>query len=337
MTTAAAYFDELRSRAQRAGEPEFVWIRVRGYVVRLGFYGLAPTKAMLINLGYLLTDPQETADETVWIWEDSLDELMAASMIPQGARHIHYHQTDEWHVLFPGVVSRLAARDNVARQTFVCFERGTAFPEAYVNKPFVNELQWWLWDNYLLLHGAVVGSGGRGAFITAPSGKGKSTLALAGLVQGMDYVSEDYVLVGREGRAVGYPLLSTAYLTTRTLEMLPQLRAGALLYVDWRDKYLVDLTAFGDRFVDELPLDAMIYPVVCNASEPTVVPTKRLEPFIAALTTTAKQIKSQERFADSFKVLFRRMKSIPAYEMRLTNNPLQNAAALRAFLEGLEA
>lgn len=246
MNNAGDFFSYLDARVDgQVGERETIWLSVQGYVVKLVFAGIQADEVMRINLGYLVVPPAAHADETVYVWEDSLDELMAASMIPEGERHIHYHQTPEWHVLFPGVVKRMAVRDNASHVTYVCFETGHVYPEAYVNKPFVNELQWWLWDRYLLLHGAVVGVDGVGALITAPSGKGKSTLALAGLISGMEYVSEDYVLVSREGPAVGHPILSTAYLTTQTLEMLPSLKEHALLYVDWRDKYLIDLSSFG--------------------------------------------------------------------------------------------
>lgn len=335
MSSAAEFFEFLDEHAAAAGAGETIWLGVQGYVVRMTFCGLELPRAMRINLSYLLTEPRERADETVLVWEDELDELMARSMVPESERYIHYHQTDEWHVLLPGVVRRMGVRDSVGHRTYVCFQRGSGLPEAYVNKPFVNELQWWLWDDYLLLHGACVGVEGRGALITAPSGKGKSTLALAGLAHGMSYVAEDYVLVSRNGPAVAHPLLSTAYVTPQTLDMLPQLKQDILLYVDWRNKYLVDLSRHEGSFVDELPLDAMIYPVVSDVPEPTIVPAHTVKPFIAALTTTAKQIKSREDFSQSFRALFLRMKTIPAYEMRLTRDLAANARALEAFLRGL--
>lgn len=94
----------------------------------------------------------------------------------------------------------------------------------------------------------------------------------------------------------------------------------------------MDLSSFGTRFADELALDAMIYPVVCDIDEPLIRLARSVKPFIASLTTTAKQIKSREKFADSFKVLFARMKTIPAYEMYLTPDTMRNARALQESL-----
>lgn len=336
MNDASGFFDVLESRATRAKGPRCViWIRVQGYTAKLVFHGIEPDGVMRANLRFLAIEPQADADETVYVWKDDLDALMAQSMIPEERRFIHYHQSDDYHVLFPGEVRRMAVRDNNGHRTFVCFERGVQFPEAYINKPFVNELQWWLWDRFLLLHGAAVGAGGAGALIAAPSGKGKSTLALACLLEGMEFVAEDYVLVDRVGPAVGHPILGTGFMTAETLELLPDFKRSVLYHATLRDKYLVDLAAHGGSFADDLPLRAMIYPVIAHSDVPSIEPAVSVKPFMAAITTTAKQVKSQERFADSFKILFKRFKGIPAFQMRLSEDPAANARALRAFLLGL--
>ena len=48
------------------------------------------------------------------------------------------------------------------------------------------------------LHGACVGREGRGVLLLGPSGAGKSTVALHSLLQGLDFLSEDAVLVQPE-------------------------------------------------------------------------------------------------------------------------------------------
>lgn len=48
------------------------------------------------------------------------------------------------------------------------------------------------------LHGACLGRDGQGVLLLGPSGAGKSTLALHGLLQGLDFLSEDAVLVQAE-------------------------------------------------------------------------------------------------------------------------------------------
>ena len=327
------YIDYLQGRALRTAPQAEIWLSVRSYIVKMVFLGISPTDIMRLNLNYLTTTPKETADETVYIWEDSLDALIERSVIPEDQRFIHYHQTEEYHILFPGEVLRFAARFNESRTTFVCFEHGSVFPESYINKPFVNELQWWMLEDYLLLHGAVVGVNGKGALITASSGSGKSTLALSGLLEGMNYLAEDYVLVSRRGPAIAYPIFTTGYVTSDTLQMLPELKDKILLYVPRRDKYLIDLSAFDDLFLDEIPLSVMVFPLVTDLPSIQVEKASSVKPFMDALTTTAKQIESCERFADSFKLLFARMKTIPSYQLNLTKDTRKNAHEFREFLE----
>lgn len=68
--------------------------------------------------------------------------------------------------------------------------------------------------------------------------------------------------------------------------------------------------------------------------EPQIVPARSVRPFMTATVSAAKQVKSQEKLADSVKAIFSRLKTISAYEMRLTRDTMRNALALREFLLG---
>lgn len=70
------------------------------------------------------------------------------------------------------------------------------------------------------LHGACVGSQGRGILLLGASGSGKSTLALHSLLQGLDFLAEDAVFVQPENR-----------LATGVANYL-HVQADALRYVD---------------------------------------------------------------------------------------------------------
>jgi HprK-related kinase B len=68
---------------------------------------------------------------------------------------------------------------------------------------FINSrhIQWMLERGWLLCHAAGVAQGGRGLALAGVSGAGKSTLALHLLNQGLDFVSNDRLLIRRgEGR-----------------------------------------------------------------------------------------------------------------------------------------
>ena len=94
------------------------------------------------------------------------------------------------------------------------------------------------------MHGAAVGTGGKGVLLAARGGGGKSTLAAACLLSGMDYVADDYVLVSAEGPLRAMPMFSTLKMN---LDMKGKL--GLTLPVIWEDasrggKQLLDASSF---------------------------------------------------------------------------------------------
>lgn len=333
MPDSSVFFAFLDTRFACAGDETMLWLSIQGYTVKVLFRGMVPSDVMLANLQLLLTKPAEHPDELLCVWEDDLDAIMELCMVPEDQRTIHFQQTEDYYLLMPGSNKRLSARDNAAHVTYICYERGSATPETCATKPFTNEVQWWLWDKFLLVHGAAVGAGGHGALVVAPSGGGKSTLALASLVRGLDFAGEDFVLVPKKGPAIAYAAYPTGNLLPDSLEILPELKPCVLTYMEYRNKYVVDLTSYGKSFKMQIPLDVMVYPIRCAAAEPLLVPTRSVQLFMKAAVSAAKQVKSRSNLDEAVKVLFARLKTLPAYEMRLSGDPLRNAECLRSFLE----
>ncbi len=335
MDSVQRYFAFLDDRIGeiRKDREETISIRICGRLVRLRFVNIRPDRVLRINLERLSAADEEPVDEEAFIWEDSLDRIApGADMIPMDRRSLHYHQGADYKLLFPGVVKRQASRDIRRRRTYITFENGHVYPESYINKPFVNEMQWWLEDHYYLMHGALVGMNGNGALITAPSGKGKSTLALSGLVCGMDYISEDYVLVSREGELLGHFIFPTGFMLEDTLEMLPDLKSGILLYDRSRNKYLVDLSRYKLQFKDHLRIRCLIYPEVTDRKDPVIRKSDNAFSFMQAVKTTVKQINA-DKYSDYFMKLFVRFKDVPSYRFDLTRDTMKNAEYLKMFME----
>ena len=335
MSDTQAFFQYLDRRFSSAPEGARFWLSIRGYRVQVEFRGMVPSDTMWTNLKFMLAEAAPAADERLCVWQDSLDDLLEHCMIPPDQRLVHYQQTDEYHIILPGSYQRLSVRDNRNAVTYICYEQGTATPETCATKPFTNEIQWWLWDHYLLVHAAVVGAGGKGALVTAPSGGGKSTLALAALVEGMTFASEDFVLVPRQSPTVGYTLFPTGNLLPDSLEMLPELKDGILEYMESRNKYVVDLSRYEQGFRSSIPLTVLVYPVISDLPEPLIRPAQSVRPFMMAATSAAKQVKSRGKLAESVQAIFGVFKTLPAYEMFLTHDVRRNARALKSFLETL--
>ncbi len=60
-------------------------------------------------------------------------------------------------------------------------------------------------EHLVSLHAAALASGGRAFLFVGPSGAGKSSLATQGLLNGMDYLSDEFALLDTKGRVHPFP------------------------------------------------------------------------------------------------------------------------------------
>ena len=112
-----------------------------------------------------------------------------------------------------------------------------------------------------LVHAAVVGQGDEGVVIAGGGGAGKSTTTVAGIVDGLTTVGDDYVLVGN-----GSPPKARAVFSTIKLDLAGLQRIGAAHFADehapnWQCKF--ELTANRIRLntqANELALKAILIP-----------------------------------------------------------------------------
>ncbi len=138
--------------------------------------------------------------------------------------------------------------------------------------PFLLLFHWWhALDRHdsFLLHAAAVGTeNGAGLLLAGRGGSGKSTTAVACLLNdGWFYVGDDYCIIraGEEGPTV-HSLYCSAKLDAKTLASFPTLSRKVPSPGGWRDpeeKVVLDLHRFfPKRLRKELPLRAILLPRV---------------------------------------------------------------------------
>jgi hypothetical protein len=183
---------------------------------------------------------------------------------------------------------RVPGWSDATRTTYLLrTEQGIAIADwsaqtAYVWLPSRAALPWWeraaplrwLFDTLAqrlgmtTLHAAAVGSGGRGVIMGGPGGAGKSTLALACLLRGMDFVSDDYCLVGP-----GIDMACTNLFTTAKLEKGSPLSEPILRALEPRSTDISGGKAIlfldESRIAPRLAIDALVLPRIAarNAIE----------------------------------------------------------------------
>ena len=187
-----------------------------------------------------------------------------------------------------------------------------------------------------LAHGAVVGLGGRGVLICAIGYRGKSTLAVSALLDGFDYVSDDYLVLGRQADGLrAWPIYSIVTLSPAMYwRMCDALRARFVSNNSRKDKYVLNIAAYHSRFAAGYPVALCIYPRITSCREPGIVPGDKdiaLEEFVFS---TVNQMGDAKDVATIAK-LHAFVNDLPFYRMNLSPDIDKNVRCLREFLEGL--
>jgi hypothetical protein len=119
--------------------------------------------------------------------------------------------------------------------------------------------------NVPVIHAGLVASGGQGVLIGGLGGAGKTTVALACLLDGLDYLADDYVGLERraEGAFIGHSLYSTARVDSGHLARLPALVPFAIAPDAQGEKHVLPLGEFRhERLARCATIRALVLPRV---------------------------------------------------------------------------
>ena len=172
------------------------------------------------------------------------------------------------------------AMDRETRQAFFWVPTHQHVPMWVLASPLRSILHWWMELNgRQLVHAAAVGWGGRGALIPGRSGSGKSSTALACLLAGMDFVSDDYLALAVDPEPRAYRLYSTAKLDPRSLLLHPELAARCrTFHQPGFDKVVLFLEdGYAEQLQESLPINLALRPWISGAPETALGKAEPLE------------------------------------------------------------
>ena len=231
-----------------------------------------------------------------------------------------------------GFFSLYSAKDN---ETFIWLCRDKHSIDGFISHPLHMEFGWWAQRNgFTFLHSAAVGVKEKGVLISGAGGSGKSTLSLSALLSGMDFLSDDYLLIKKKERPVAVRLYSTGYLKEDVLARLPEFKNEVFWSSRDRDKSLVSLSLFGSRVVDRLSLHAVIIPHIVHAGVPVISRSPDIRKLIPLLSSTSyqnRELKNREIFFGMMQLL----RNLPAFDFMLTDDIRRNAEYMREWVEKL--
>jgi hypothetical protein len=222
---------------------------------------------------------------------------------------------------------------NLTKGIGVCWLGTDTQNEHYMPaRPFRNLLHWFLTPRgYQLFHAGAIGGSNGAILLIGPSGCGKSTTCLNMLLDGFDYLGDDFVVVG--------PGRNTEGLAVFNVYNMARIRALPPILIENSDsvpatkqldgKYRISLNPhFADRIKAELPLKGIVCPHLGSHSQ-GLVPVSASYGFRRALSTLG-YLPGFEKL--SLRHIGAYVSNVPCYSIELGNDYALTTQALAGLL-----
>lgn len=185
-----------------------------------------------------------------------------------------------------------------------------------------------------LVHGAVIGLNGNGVLLCARGGGGKSTLTVNALLNGFEYVSDDFLILQKEsGSLYASPIYSIITLSPKMYSAMYERFQGKFISDNSRlDKYVFNIAAYHKQFQDKYPIKMCMSLSICpNLKEPKIIVGNK-GPAITRLIHSTISQNGDIYNTTTVKKLLDFIKPLPSYHINLCPDIEKNTQCLRKFL-----
>jgi hypothetical protein len=356
-----AALDHVAAQAGPDGKP--VWTRyldLGTHVVRLVNYSPEFTPHVEKQLAYVLRDDVPRHDATLVVWKEDafavlpgkLDErcdpktnLRArVEMLARRERHVSLQVFDAGYSRHHPLItvnprSGIVSAHNPETSTWY-YGVENLEPEEFIRHGHVlvqtfNQIL--KSRTTALVHGAAVSLNNRGVLFCARGQRGKSTLAVRAMLDGFDYVSDDYLVLGREADGLyAWPIYSIITLSPMMYgDLYNALEAKFVSNNGRKDKYVFNIAGYHDRFVSRCPIHLCMFTQIVPDAEPGVVactPAGKGRAVTQLVHSTINQMGDRHDIA-GIKKLVDLVKDLPFYQINLCRDTEKNLRCLREFLD----
>ena len=225
--------DELLSCYEEAASlssVSHVTLTIGNHIAYLSFAGKNLAPALMQSLEGIRVSNQETyqPDLRIFLWEGNAGLNFISAELKNELLHyrnkttvIHAHKKFFQYNPEGKILSYIDIEQRIA---FYFSPDVKNLPDYEICSPMLMIFNWFCRMNkMLLIHGAAVAWNGVGALLVGKGGAGKSTTALLSLLNGFDFIGDDYIAITTEGEVIGYPVYRGCKVTDATLQKLPQL------------------------------------------------------------------------------------------------------------------
>lgn len=184
-----------------------------------------------------------------------------------------------------------------------------------------------------LVHGAVVGLNQKGILFCGRGQRGKSTLAVLSMMQGFEYVADDYLVLEKNGDELhSFPIYSIITLSPRMNEELRHEMKGEFVSNNARrDKYVIDVKAYHENFREKYPIKICMFPQIVADEKPSIVLCKKGRAITQLVHSTISQMEDKHDIK-TIRKLVSFIQNFSFYQINLCSDIRSNVECLRQFL-----
>jgi hypothetical protein len=258
---------------------------VAGTCVRLRFAGKALTPSILPGLANPVFSAGSEPSCEIFLW-DSESTGVSLEGSPRrwrdftGRGNIWGFDSPRYRSAFQWGMGAVNVMDRETRQAVFWVPSDKHLPAWALASPLRSILSWWMELNgRQLVHAAAVGQGDRAVLIPGRGGSGKSSTALTCLMDGMDFVADDYLAVALDPEPCVYRLYSTAKLDRQDLGLYRDVVARCRTIDEpGFDKVVLFLEdGYREQLREKLPLKLVLRPYLSGVPETTLGPVEARE------------------------------------------------------------
>lgn len=192
--------------------------------------------------------------------------------------------------------------------------------------------------NTNLVHGACVGLDNEGILFCARGQRGKSTLAVLAMMEGFEYVSDDYLTLEQDGKNLyAYPIYSIITLSPRMYNELYDRLDGCRFVSNnaRKDKYVINISNFHNRFKKKYPVKMCMFPEIVSDSEPSVkecTGEEKGRAIVHLVHSTVFQMNDRHDM-ETIKKIMNMVKDFKFYKINLCNDIYKNVECMKNFIK----
>jgi hypothetical protein len=305
-----------------------ITVKIENYVPEL----IEPIET---QLAYCISDKADAYDKVFYIWKDDVKSYVADFAQNAAILSLFLKNSEKPSIEINLKENTIWAFNPKTQTHYLNFKDYSLDMIRKMGHLFVRNLyEFSKTDHQNLLHSAAVGIDNTGVLLSARGGGGKSTLAISALLDGFQYVSDDYSIISRTAEGVcAYPIYSTINLYPLMQEKMPRLQAE-IMYPSWWQpgKNTMSIHAHHGSFVKKLPIKAVVFPKIADIKSPSIEPVDKGKAIVQMIHSTLLQLENVNN-PDYVKKLISLVSDLDFYQINLSPDLEANVKLLRQFVE----